>query len=220
MSDWEVIPLGDKRISSEIRSGFACGKKDIEGGAAHLRMNNISVNGSVDFSLIRRIPKSIASKKNLWLQQDDILFCNTNSTALVGKTCLFRGWKEKCTFSNHLTRIRCNTRYVIPAWLALYLQKLWSNCFFAVNCKEFVGQSSFSNDKLKGVDVPIPPIDEQRRIVARIEDLTSRAEEARKLRQGATGQVSPGSLETSIDCAGQEFMLWRLGCSGRDKKRG
>ena len=181
MSDWEVIPLSDKRISTEIRSGFACGKKDIEGGAAHLRMNNISVNGIVDFSLVRRIPKSIADQKKLWLQRDDILFCNTNSTALVGKTCLFSGWEEKCTFSNHLTKIRCNTKNVVPAWLALYLQQLWSNGYFAVNCKEFVGQSSFSNDKLKGVDVPVPPIDEQRRIVARIEELTRRAEEARQL---------------------------------------
>jgi type I restriction enzyme S subunit len=94
---------------------------------------------------------------------------------------LFNGREEKCIFSNHLTRIRSNTKHVIPAWLALYLQQLWSSGFFAINCKEFVGQSSFSNDKLKGVEVPVPPIDEQRRIVARIEELTRRAEEARKL---------------------------------------
>jgi type I restriction enzyme S subunit len=190
MSDWEVVSLSDKRISTEIRSGFACGEKDIEGGAAHLRMNNISVNGSLDFSLVRRIPKSIADKRKLWLQKDDILFCNTNSTALVGKTCLFSGWQEKCTFSNHLTKIRCNTEHIVPAWLALYLQQLWSNGYFAVNCKEFVGQSSFSNDKLKGIDVPIPPIYEQRRIVARIEELSRRAEEARKLRQEAVAQIA------------------------------
>jgi type I restriction enzyme S subunit len=38
--------------------------------------------------------------------------------------------------------------------------------------------------------IPVPPLDEQRRIVARIEELTSRAEEARKLRQKTIKQIS------------------------------
>jgi type I restriction enzyme S subunit len=52
-----------------------------------------------------------------------------------------------------------------------------------------VGQSSFSNDKLKGLEIPIPPIDEQHRIVARIEELTRRAEEVRKLMAEAEKQI-------------------------------
>lgn len=38
--------------------------------------------------------------------------------------------------------------------------------------------------------IPVPPIDEQHRIVARIEDLTFRAEEARRARQKARTQIS------------------------------
>lgn len=66
-----------------------------------------------------------------------------------------------------------------------------------------------ANDKLKGMveeagntagklptpswsafEIPVPPIDEQRRIVARIEELTSRAEEARKLMVEAKNQIN------------------------------
>ena len=43
---------------------------------------------------------------------------------------------------------------------------------------------------LKSYKIPIPPIDEQRRIVARIEELSRRAEEARKLRQEAVAQIA------------------------------
>jgi len=40
------------------------------------------------------------------------------------------------------------------------------------------------------LEIPVPPLDEQRRIVARIEELTCRAEEARKLRQKTIKQIS------------------------------
>lgn len=180
-SDWEMLSIGDKRVSLESYPGFACGKKDTSNGIPHLRMNNISVDGNVDFSLIRRIPKTIADEKNRWLKPGDVLFCNTNSTELVGKTCLFKGWEEPCTYSNHLTLIRANENNILPQWLSLSIRRLWTDGYFALNCKEFVGQSSFSNDKLKAIKIPVPPLMEQRRLVARIENLTHRAETAGKI---------------------------------------
>lgn len=177
---WEMLPLGDKNVCLEIRSGFACGTKDTKAGVPHLRMNNISTDSDMDFVLVRRIPIDIAKKKNKWLQPGDVLFCNTNSTQLVGKTCLFSGWSERCTFSNHITRIRTNNKTILPKWLALCLRQLWMSKYFSINCREFVGQSGFNNDKLKTVEIPVPLLPEQHRIVARIEDLTRRAEEARK----------------------------------------
>jgi len=109
-----------------------------------------------------------------------ILFCNTNSTELVGKTCIFRGWDEPCTYSNHLTRLKANSHRLLPEWLTIVLRTLWRSGYFALHCKEFVGQSAFNKDKLTDVSVPVPPLAEQSRIVARIEELTRRAEEARK----------------------------------------
>ncbi len=177
---WDVVKIGDKEICSKIQPGFACGEKKVTGGVPHLRMNNITKNGMVDFSLVRRIPSEIASKKNRWLEPGDILFCNTNSTELVGKTCLFLGWDENCTFSNHLTRIKVNTSRVFPEWVSFTLQVLWRSGYFALNCREFVGQSAFTGAKLKDVEIPIPPLAEQRRIVTHIEELTRRAETARR----------------------------------------
>ncbi|MBF0553254.1 MAG: restriction endonuclease subunit S [Nitrospirae bacterium] len=176
---WNILHLGDKKICLEIRPGFACGLKDTQDGVPHLRMNNITTDGQLSFSLIRRIPRDIADKQNRWLQIGDVIFCNTNSTDLVGKSCLFSGWNEQCTYSNHLTRLRSNPDHLEPRWLSLCLQQLWTNRYFALNCREFVGQSAFSNDNLKFVEIPVPPLNEQRRIVARIETLTRRFEEAR-----------------------------------------
>ena len=187
---WEWRALGDHQILTDIQPGYACGKKDVEGGAIHLRMNNISKTGTLDWSLIRRIPTDVAEKSKKWLQPGDVIFNNTNSTELVGKSCLFLGWSEPCAFSNHLTRLRCHLDHLLPEWLHYCLRDLWLMGFFAANCKEFVGQSAFNTDKLKEVEIPIPPLPEQNRLVARIEAFAQRLEASRKEQQEAISMAS------------------------------
>jgi type I restriction enzyme S subunit len=163
-------------------------------------MNNISSDGQLDFSLVRRIPKNIAENTAKWLEPGDVIFCNTNSTELVGKSCLFSGWNEKCTYSNHLTRLRANHKHVIPQWLLLSLRQLWLEGYFATNCTEFIGQSAFNKDKLCGVEIPIPPLPEQQRIVARIDELTKRLDHARKLRKETAISVEALIPATMAKC--------------------
>jgi type I restriction enzyme S subunit len=79
---------------------------------------------------------------------------------------------------------------MIPQWLWICLRDLWTRGFFADNCQEFIGQSAFKLDKLKAVKVPVPPLPEQRRIVARIEALTVRAEHAKSLLAEAQSELA------------------------------
>lgn len=44
-------------------------------------------------------------------------------------------------------------------------------------------------DKLSALEIPLPPLDEQRRIVAHIEELAAKVEEARRLREQCVGGV-------------------------------
>ena len=158
---WEWRALGDKSVLTAMQPGYACGQKDIEAGVPHLRMNNVSKDAEFDFSLVRRIPHEIAVKAKKWLIPGDVVFTNTNSTELVGKTSLFHGWHEPCAYSNHLTRLRTQQDVLSPEWLLYCLRDLWWTGYFAINCKEFVGQSAFNSDKLKEVEIPVPPIPEQ-----------------------------------------------------------
>jgi type I restriction enzyme S subunit len=60
------------------------------------------------------------------------------------------------------------------------------------------GYPSLRLSEISELDIPIPPIDEQRRIVARIEELTRRAEEARKLRHEAVAAIGV-AFSSAID---------------------
>jgi type I restriction enzyme S subunit len=52
------------------------------------------------------------------------------------------------------------------------------------------GYPSLRLSEISEVEIPVPPLGEQRRIVARIEELNCRSEEARKLRQEAVEQIA------------------------------
>ncbi len=71
-------------IAVEIRSGFACGEEDAA-GVAQFRMNNVLRDGNIDWSKLRRVPRS-RFREELQLVPGDILFNATNSRELVGKT--------------------------------------------------------------------------------------------------------------------------------------
>ena len=211
---WRLLPLGDPEVCVEMHFGFACGQKDIIGGVPHLRMNNITANGQTDFTLVRRIPSGVAEKAAKWLEPGDVLFCNTNSTELVGKSCLFAGWKERCTFSNHLTRLRANPKRVMPGWLVLAIRQLWLSGYFATHCREFVGQSAFTQDRLRQVGVPLPPREEQQRIIAGVQALTSRLDEARRLHREACQEVDSicaAATAQHLDDRGKEWPRVELG---------
>ena len=56
-------------------------------------------------------------------------------------------------------------------------------------------------DKFLTMEIPLPPLDEQRRIVSRIEHLSAKIEEARRLRQ----QAAKESEALALSCAEATF---------------
>jgi type I restriction enzyme S subunit len=188
MKKWPTKPLGEPGLLLKMEPGFACGRKDVVGGVPHLRMNNVK-EAMLDMTLVRRIPRDVAEAHNRFAEPGDVLFNNTNSTELVGKSCVFTVWPESCAFSNHLTRLRPNPERLTSEWLSICLRELWLKGFFAAHCVEFVGQSAFNKDKLLAVPIPLPPLAEQRRLVARIEALTARLTQARQARQEAVAEA-------------------------------
>jgi type I restriction enzyme S subunit len=103
----------------------------------------------------------------------DVLFNNTNSPELVGKTA-FIPKDTNWAYSNHMTRIRLRREIANPAWVATNLHYLFVDGFFKLNCRHHVNQASISSGYLANyVTIPLPPLPEQERIVARLEELLS-----------------------------------------------
>ena len=158
--EWEVRKLKD--VIFEAKSGFACGKRD-ENGILQLRMDSIEPEGWINTEAGVKVPIP-EDVENYFLRPGDILFNNTNSVDLIGKTAIFRGEFQKCVYSNHLTRIRVNLAKAIPEWILYLLIRKWQLGFFKTICHRHVHQAGINNEDIINLKIPVPSISEQKRI--------------------------------------------------------
>lgn len=175
-----TLPLGE--ISTEIVSGIAFGKANaIADGVLHLRPFSVTSDGSLSISDAPRIPASVIPKGRVGFQTGDILFNNTNSVELVGKSAVFSAPLE-ASFSNHMTRVRVDAAKADPRYVQAFLRHLYHQRFFEGRATRWVGQAAFGAAQLKVVEIPLPPLEEQRRIVGlldRAAEIRHRADAAR-----------------------------------------
>lgn len=167
-SNWERVTLAE--ISADIRPGFASGKHNSDGtGVPHLRPMNVDRDGQIDLSVI----KSVAESNAVELRAGDILFNNTNSAELVGKTAVVSRREAGFAFSNHMTRVRPEAG-IASAFLARQLHFLWMSGYMKHRCTNHVNQASISSKTLANtIPVLLPPSAEQTRIVEKLEELLS-----------------------------------------------
>ena len=79
-----------------------------------------------------------------------------------------------------MTRIRLNREVAEPAFVAAYLHYLQQCGFFFANCQNHVNQASISSKFLsEQVEIPLAPLNEQRRIVEKLDELMGRLAAAR-----------------------------------------
>ncbi|MFQ5472236.1 MAG: restriction endonuclease subunit S [Dehalococcoidia bacterium] len=165
---WEAVWVGDASVG--IRPGFASGKHNRNcDGIPHFRPMNIDRLGMIDLSNV----KYVKPENPLRLSSGDVLFNNTNSPDLVGKTAPILDGSE-VAYSNHMTRVR-PADGISFRFMAHQLQYLWMTGYFKYRCVKHVNQASISSSTLSStVPFLVAPSPEQSRIVAEIEKQFSR----------------------------------------------
>lgn len=166
--NWNLVTLED--VSVDVSPGFASGKHNSDGtGIAHLRPMNVDRDGQIDLNVV----KSVTESNGIELQPGDVLFNNTNSAELVGKTAVVSTREAGFAFSNHMTRVRLEFG-IEPTFVARQLHFLWMVGYMKNRCTNHVNQASISSKTLaKTVPFLLPPTAEQTRIVAKLEELLS-----------------------------------------------
>lgn len=107
------------------------------------------------------------------LESGDLLLSHINSKAYIGRTVEYKKeGDEKIIHGMNLLRLRSNSN-VINSTLFVYFTK--SSCFkdaVARIRKDAVNQSSVAISDLRKIKVPVPPLDEQKKIVAELDLLS------------------------------------------------
>ncbi|MEU8690526.1 restriction endonuclease subunit S [Streptomyces sp. NPDC048665] len=170
VTDAEELPAGWVRatlgeLGVEVQPGFASGKHNRDGkGILHLRPMNITRNGVLDTLDARYVVDNSDRRVEL----GDVLFNNTNSPALVGKTAWVDS-VEPLAYSNHMTRLR-GPEGLDGKFLAAQLHHMWATGYFKSILNNHVNQASVSRKALLDTVIVVPPLAEQHRIVAKLDD--------------------------------------------------
>ncbi|MCI0740839.1 MAG: hypothetical protein L0Y72_17460 [Gemmataceae bacterium] len=86
---WVESVLG-AGLATNLQPGFACGSHNRNAqGIPHLRPMNVSEEGRIDLSNLKFVSKDEIDRDERLLRTDDVLFNNTNSPELVGKTACY-----------------------------------------------------------------------------------------------------------------------------------
>lgn len=173
---WRRVRL--REVISEALPGFACGERD-QKGVIQLRMNNVNTDGGFVWNEYIRVPADESQVKKYSIEPGDVMFNNTNSVELVGKNALFQGYQEPVVYSNHFTRIRTKNDELTPPFLTAWLNYQWRCGTFANLCNRWIGQAGLKNEKLLSLEIPLPPLFEQKRITAILNEQLVAIDQAR-----------------------------------------
>lgn len=190
---WVFAPLQDLVETLQYGTSQRAGK-DLKSGVPVLRMGNIR-DGRIDLSDLKLIDPKTEDIPKFTLRPGDILFNRTNSPELVGKAAVFvpesddgRGGKIRldgpAIFASYLVRITCDERLVLPEYLCGWINSPWGRSWARAVRTDCVSQSNINAAKLRTLPVPLPPLEEQREIVRRMQKELEDADENEKKIRG------------------------------------
>jgi type I restriction enzyme S subunit len=168
---WEWVQF--RRLPLHATVGLDRGRamQGADKAVGYFKMNNIRNSGGVDLSDLTRIDATPDEIEAFALEDGDFLFNTRNSRELVGKTCVFRSpSSDPILNNNNILRVKFIDGFspeFIDYWFrspegSAELEKLKSNTTNV--CAIYQG-------KLSGFPCVVPPLAEQRRIVAKVEQL-------------------------------------------------
>ena len=175
-------------------------------GLPVLRIPNI-VAGEIDLTDVKYATRPLPVDSDTTLAKGDVLMCRTNgSVSLVGKTAVVSlRFESYHSFASYLLRFRLIEAETMPMWFHLYATGQLGRAFIERHAASSAGQNNVSLSLIHTMPIPLPPLAEQRRIVAEVErrlsvvqqaEVTVEASLARaeRLRQSILKQAFSGKL--------------------------
>ena len=160
-------------------------KEKDENGLPIITMAEIKEDGSLDLSKIRKV--NLGKKSYRLLKKGDLLFNWRNgSTRLVGKTAYF-DLEGDFIFASFCLGIRPKPR-LNSRFLWVLLNQFRREGVYETYMRQSIN-GLFNREELKVLDVPIPPITEQKEFVRSIEDEMNLVEGNKRLMEIYTQKI-------------------------------
>ena len=177
--DIESKPL--EELLHFMRNGSNVEQVDERGKYRVSRIQSIA-DGVFDLEKTKWTDDEVSEDR--FLQPGDILLSHINSMAHLCKTAIFTGSDVPVIHGINLLCLRPRTDIVLPEFLIRALKHPAFITEAKLYAKPAVNQASVASGDLKQIEIPLPPLEEQRRIVAEIEGYQKVLDGARHILAG------------------------------------
>ena len=164
---WEWCRLGEVAL---VTGGYAFSSESLKSpqGIRVIRISDFNEQGWVNKSIVRYDGEDIASRYEIHI--NDLLLAMTGGT--VGKSFFVQEVPEKMYLNQRVAIIRSTS--LLPEYINIHLKSL-----FIIDLINSIKNSTNDNISMRDITsfpFPLPPLAEQQRIVAKIEELMSLVE--------------------------------------------
>jgi type I restriction enzyme M protein len=167
-TQWPLVSLSD---ICEFRSGLWKGKKEPLRVVKILRNTNFTKTGFLNMDDVAELPVEANQLESRLLQYGDIILEKSGGgpTQPVGRVALFNISTGEYSFSNFTTRIRVVDERVDPFFVWLMLNHFYQIGRTEPLQKQTSGIRNLDNVAYQALQIPLPPLEVQKEIVAEIE---------------------------------------------------
>lgn len=175
-SNWVWTRLGEV---IDIFRGLSYTKNDeVENGYLVLRGNNLTDNGLIFLENIYVNEK--VAEKGIKVKKDDIiLVASTGSSKVIGRACIAKEDYEKTTIGAFL--LLCRPKENIEKnWVHYIFKTLRYRLYISEQAKG-TNIKNIKNEYLENFYFPLPPLNEQKRIVKKLDFLFEKTKRAKEI---------------------------------------
>ena len=147
---------------------YGTSKPAVDGGEyAYLRMNNLTYDGHLDLTDLKRIDIPDSEIEKCIVHKGDVLFNRTNSVELVGKTCVFNE-NEDMVIAGYIIRVRLKP-VMLPIVLSSFMNTDALKKKLRAMAKGAVNQANINAQELQDINIYLPPLAIQNQFAAFVE---------------------------------------------------
>jgi type I restriction enzyme S subunit len=167
---WDMVTFDDVFV---IVSGVTKGQKvaaDVAVEVPYLRVANVQ-RGRLDLSIVKSIVVRASDIQRYELRTGDVLMTEGGDWDKLGRAAIWRDEIQGCIHQNHVFRVRPASSDIAPEWVIAYTNSPLGRAFFENAAKQTTNLASINLTQLRGCPLPLPPLAEQRRILAKVDEL-------------------------------------------------
>ncbi|MGW3968777.1 hypothetical protein ACWEFD_05565 [Streptomyces ardesiacus] len=159
-----------------VAAGVTLGSEPVGDGTIelpYLRVANV-LDGRIDTTDVRTVRIVKTQYERYALRKGDLLLTEGGDLDKLGRGAVWDGRIDECLHQNHVFRVRCGEQ-ILPDFLALYTASPEGRAYFQRVGKQTTNLASINSTQVKQMPVPVPPVEEQRRLLGPVRAARERA---------------------------------------------